>query len=828
MNGGGSAEDRREQDGMPPGDMDTGWDAPRTGVASSRETEAPREKAPDGGADRVRYGGDVLRTDGAREHSSKPGEVGYEACIPGEMPDAVVILDEVDLVREANPAFCALTGHMPDEILGRDFFTLVEPGDSLALRLVAEECRHNPGIPLRAEAELLHGDGTYHRHEMALSGLGDGCVSNGVAINTRDVSERVRLKDALTESREALRVLDEQTMLGMIVFQDEEVRYMNQAAADILECPVEVYKGMSKEERRAFIYPEDREFIVDQLLRKERGEETEPVSHVYRIVTPTGKVKWAEGFSRSVIYGGRPAAFAVFLDITERKVAEESQREREEYFRSLIENSLDVILIVDQRNLVKYVSPSVQRFFGYTPEEVLGELGMGFIPQEELALALGEFARVLQDPESISEGEFHARCKDGTWKEVSVKARNMFWHPMVQGVLVNIQDVTEQKAIARRLEAINQLFLGLGADLIANMERIVEGAKDLLGGSLAAYCRLEKGKLSIISTEAGERSFLVTGEPDDYLAYRIIESGAGEPHFIDDLRRSREDTRDPLAMEYGLLSFLGVPVLVRGENQGCLCVYWEKAPSLSGEDTGTAVMLARALSSEEERLAHEQSLKDFIDVAGHELRHPVTLLKGYALTLLDYWDRLDVETKREYLRVMSQGADRLDSLIRELLDVSRIERGRFVVMRRLQPLEPLLQRAIEEVRAKGVSQELKFSLHGELAPREVDAEKLVQVMVILLDNAVAHSPERLEIEVTAEEKDGQALISDLDHGVGVPEKERKRIFERFYQVEDALHHPTRGMGLGLYIAREIVEAHGGRIWHEHRPGGGSIFRFTIA
>jgi len=134
---------------------------------------------------------------------------------------------------------------------------------------------------------------------------------------------------------------------------------------------------------------------------------------------------------------------------------------------------------------------------------------------------------------------------------------------------------------------------------------------------------------------------------------------------------------------------------------------------------------------------------------------------------------------------------------------------------------------VKEMKDKGCPQALSVELRGELAPRAVDAEKLVRVLVILLDNASAHSPAGCEIEVTAEERDGEALVAVSDHGEGVPEKARELIFGRFYQVEDALHHTTRGMGLGLYIAKEIVEAHGGRIWHEHNDGGGSVFRFTV-
>ncbi|MEJ5187563.1 MAG: sensor histidine kinase, partial [Candidatus Geothermincolales bacterium] len=98
---------------------------------------------------------------------------------------------------------------------------------------------------------------------------------------------------------------------------------------------------------------------------------------------------------------------------------------------------------------------------------------------------------------------------------------------------------------------------------------------------------------------------------------------------------------------------------------------------------------------------------------------------------------------------------------------------------------------------------------------------------ILLENARKYSPAGSEVEVSVEAADEGAMVSVMDRGVGIAEEHRERVFERFYQVEEAQHHSKPGLGLGLFLAKRIVEEHGGRIWHEPRPGGGSIFRFVI-
>jgi len=226
-----------------------------------------------------------------------------------------------------------------------------------------------------------------------------------------------------------------------------------------------------------------------------------------------------------------------------------------------------------------------------------------------------------------------------------------------------------------------------------------------------------------------------------------------------------------------------------------------------------------------ERRAEE--MRDFLDIAAHELRHPATLLKGYAMTLLEYGERMGEESRSEALRAIDRGADRLVGVVEELLEAARVERGRLRLdLRDVDPGE-LARRAVEEMRARFPDREMRLRLAKGLGTLRADAARLERLLVILLDNAVKYSPRGTPVELEVKRDDDAMLFTVLDRGRGVPEEDRERIFERFYQVEDVLHHAGPGLGLGLYIGRNIAEAHGGRIWCEPRLGGGSVFRFTI-
>ncbi len=252
--------------------------------------------------------------------------------------------------------------------------------------------------------------------------------------------------------------------------------------------------------------------------------------------------------------------------------------------------------------------------------------------------------------------------------------------------------------------------------------------------------------------------------------------------------------------------------------------------SKDGEPAGIAgslVDITRQRRAEDALVESARQMRHFISVTAHELRHPIAIIKGYVQNLLEL-DKYHLDEEIvEILGAIEMSSDRLTRLVEELLDVSRIEQGHFAVVAREVEPHIYLHQAAEELRFRTPDCEFVFRLDETMGKVMADPDKFVRLMIILLENALRFAPSPCTVEVESGTDGDMAVFSVYDHGEGVPDEDRERIFERFYQVEEALHHSVPGVGLGLYIAREIVEGHGGSIWYEPREGGGSVFRFTI-
>jgi signal transduction histidine kinase len=252
---------------------------------------------------------------------------------------------------------------------------------------------------------------------------------------------------------------------------------------------------------------------------------------------------------------------------------------------------------------------------------------------------------------------------------------------------------------------------------------------------------------------------------------------------------------------------------------------------LRSERRGPVRRVLLSLRDASARQRAEQDHAALISTIAHELRSPLTSVKGFSATLLRGWDKFTDDQKRFMLQTMETDADRVTRLITELLDVSRLDAGRLDVRLQIVDVPDMVRRHVNRLEAGGLPRD-RFEIHSAPDLPEVwaDPDRLHQILANLLENAVRHGDGTVTVCIMT---DGQAsnprsgnepdlLVSVSDEGDGVSEEHLPLVFNRFW------HGPRRGStGLGLYIVRGLVEAHGGRITVGRAPSGGADFRFTL-
>lgn len=223
----------------------------------------------------------------------------------------------------------------------------------------------------------------------------------------------------------------------------------------------------------------------------------------------------------------------------------------------------------------------------------------------------------------------------------------------------------------------------------------------------------------------------------------------------------------------------------------------------------------------------EEMKSTFVSVVSHELKTPVALIKGYAETLRRddaQWDR---DTLREGLDVIGEEADHLTHLIDDLLEASRIQAGGLKLQRTDVHLPRLAEKVVDAFRTQTQVHEFELDFPADFPPVWGDPERLREVVANLVSNAVKYSPAGGKVWVGGRVDRAGVTVYVADKGIGIPAEEQDAIFDRFYRVESGLQRRTEGTGLGLYLVKAVVEAHGGRVWVESAPDRGSIFIFTL-
>ncbi|MBI4320680.1 MAG: PAS domain-containing protein [Chloroflexi bacterium] len=241
----------------------------------------------------------------------------------------------------------------------------------------------------------------------------------------------------------------------------------------------------------------------------------------------------------------------------------------------------------------------------------------------------------------------------------------------------------------------------------------------------------------------------------------------------------------------------------------------------AGEIVG-AVEVARDVTE----LTELDELKDqFIAVAAHELKTPVAVMKGYAQMLLRASEGVPASFPRMF-EAIARGADRIDAIVKDLLDVSQLHLGQTELVIDRIDLPEIVEQIVARTALNAPTHRIRL-VRADPVVVHGDRDRLESVLTNLIDNAIRYSPYGGEVDIAVAARQDEVVVSVADHGVGIPRNKQARIFQRFYRAHDGSPYDYGGMGVGLYISRETISRHHGRMWFESEEGAGSTFYFSL-
>ncbi len=296
-----------------------------------------------------------------------------------------------------------------------------------------------------------------------------------------------------------------------------------------------------------------------------------------------------------------------------------------------------------------------------------------------------------------------------------------------------------------------------------------------------------------------------------------------------------------------------IPLLSGKQVQGVLCLFMEDNPRLialvrnldvEGEQSNSqraffrtfvdqaSSMIERARLRQEslqiEVLQRTDALRAaLLSSISHDLRTPLASIKASASSLLQEDVQWTDEERRSFTLAIEREADRLNRLVANLLDMSRIEGGALKPEKEWYPIDELMHDVLGHMQPQLLDREVQTDISEELPPVQLDYLEIEQALTNLIENAVRYTPPGSPINVSAHAEGDQMVISVEDRGPGIPPTDLERVFDKFYRVSGKTSEQQAGSGLGLAVSKGLIEAHGGHIWAENREGGGAVFCFTL-
>ena len=470
--------------------------------------------------------------------SAKDKENAFFHAIVENLQSKITVLDKNKVIRYQNAGFNTSDFYLPGDIIGKTFLEFVHPDSLGTIKKMFDDLIRNPGTVRQIRLPFRYKDGSWHYLDIRAKSMLDIPEVAGIVVTSRDITDRKAIEDelktrteqleheiedrkkaqqAFSRSEEFFRTIVQNSFDSIVVIDSNGIRkYASSSFSNVGGYDSEDMLGKNVFD---LVHPDDKAAA----MRTFRELIKDPF-HVHalqvRYLAKNGAYIWVEVLGMNML--DNPTVEGIVLDtrdITDRKNMEEELHKSEERFRAIVQNSTDVIVILDEKGMNKYISPSLQRITGYTPEDRLGKSSLEFIHPDDLDKVMKSFNRVINKPNLVYKGENRYLHKDGTYHWFEISAMNLLKDPNVEGIVLTFRDVSERKLSEQRLKEemeITSYLLSLSeavatiTDVNKLMAEVVKASKKIMGSDITVSYLWDKQTGVFVPSEQ-------TDMPDDIL-----------------------------------------------------------------------------------------------------------------------------------------------------------------------------------------------------------------------------------------------------------------------------------------------------------------------
>jgi len=726
--------------------------------------------------------------------------------------NASVLSDENAMILLANSNFEKLSGYTKEELEGKMNWTAFIDGRDLVRLMQYREMRMEgiDGVRESEEFLFISRSGNKRNILLTLSRI----PGTGISIaSCMDISERRQAVEALIKSEEKFSKVFRANPVGVIItrFSDGLLMDTNEAFRRLLKYSQKDLVGKTVGEMNIWAVAEQRDRLLKQL-------ESGPVRDVEICFRAKDGSEVMTRYSAEVLdISGETCILSLFVDTTEQKVAEEALKKSEKYFKAITESATDVLFIVDEKNIIKYATPSVAWVLGFLPEELIGKTAADLIFPDDLPRAAADFREALRTKDVPLSNKLRVRRKDGVVIVMEGIGRNLLDDPVIAGLVMNVRDVTESYRATEALMDSEKKFRSIvdsafDCILIIDLQGIIrfvnnaalqaikaDSAEDMIGRNVIEFVAPE-------SLEEVLKDFMeVAGGHDSYLAQYYLMTKRGDKICVESIGK--------------LINYQGQPATI-----------------VSIRDVTGRNQAEEEKSKLQSQLLQAQKMESIGRLAGgvaHDFNNMLSVMRGHAEIAMARLEK-DHPVKTNLLQIM-EAAERSVNLTRQLLAFARQQ----TISPQVLELNDVVAGMLKLLkRLIGEDIVLAWVPGSNVWPIKIDPSQVDQILANLCVNARdaidnvgkvtietrnVHIDEDYCVDHAGCAPGDYVLLAVSDTGSGMDQETQAKIFEPFFTTKAV----GKGTGLGLATVYGIVKQNKGFINVYSEPGMGTTFSIYI-